>query len=475
MAKPLVQATLPGNQNGTPQTDTQCPGSTLSSTSSVAPPRDVVLGEYIFDQAKQEYRIKPKQLYRNNLLAAVGLFELTNALDFPANVWNEVPPKLFAQVLMGIGGSICFLWSFFGVWDLIRSRRNIKLLWQERRDLQCRLAEDGAEKDAKHASQVLLQAWLDINYRELGWEYVDRAIMDGIMVIASILVGIGTMLAIRGDIPVVFDASNLMSGYIGNSFVALYAVINTAWSVYMWRHASGQLAAIRNARSGVDSDTRRRMTAHARQHQLYAAVNAATVLVSGAGSLVSATLWYGYVIIVPCVFGSVFANLFWRFRLGYNRKSYGEWIGRCVVFDLCSHLTLLHNVRLSVKVASLPDIWTKRQNTDDYSDFVRTLEQFGLADIFGGHLMNIQARSDEKSAISSGTARTLTGIDVRSCDTASVQSALAKTFAETNAHTLRDQERFLLELYGCYLVGMQKELSRVVEPKQSRERGETTV
>ncbi|KAK4565953.1 hypothetical protein LTR86_003802 [Recurvomyces mirabilis] len=431
---------------------------------------DVVVGEYIFDQAKQEYTIKPKQIYHNNLLAAVGLFELTNALDFPANVWNEVPPKLFAQILMGIGGSICLLWSFFGVWDLIRSRRNIRLLWHERRDLQSRLAEHSTDEDAQHAYKVLLQAWLDINYRELGWEYIDRAIMDGIMVIASILVGIGTILAIRGDIPVVFETSNLMSGYIGNSFVALYAVINTAWSIYMWRHASGQLAAIRSARSGVDSDTRRRMTAHARKHQFYAAVNAATVLVSGAGSLVSATMWYGYVIIVPCVFGSVFANLFWRFRLGYNRKLYKDWIGRCVDFDLRSHLTLLHNVRLSMKAGRLPDIWTQRQNTDDYSDLVGVLQHFGLADIFGCHIMNIQARSDEKPASTSGSRRSLALKDMRSCDPTLAQSALAKTFSDTNAHTLRDQERFLLELYGCYLVVMQKELSQEREPKQNQEK-----
>ena len=42
---------------------------------------------------KDQYRLK------NSLLAGVGLLEFGNALDFPSNVWNQIPVPRFAIVL----------------------------------------------------------------------------------------------------------------------------------------------------------------------------------------------------------------------------------------------------------------------------------------------------------------------------------------------------------------------------------------
>ncbi|RMZ88961.1 hypothetical protein DV736_g3807, partial [Chaetothyriales sp. CBS 134916] len=70
------------------------------------------------------------------------------------------------------------------------------------------------------------------NFREVGWEFCDRMLMDGHNGFAGVIVGMGTTLAIGGANPHVYYASNLLSGYIGNSFNVLYGTINTARSAY---------------------------------------------------------------------------------------------------------------------------------------------------------------------------------------------------------------------------------------------------
>jgi len=47
-------------------------------------------------------------------------------------------------------------------------------------------------------------------------------------------------------------------------------------------------------------------------------------LVSAAGSLVSATLWYGYVMLIPCIIIFIYDNFLWRNRLGYERPAAGQ-------------------------------------------------------------------------------------------------------------------------------------------------------
>nr|POF04855.1 hypothetical protein CFP56_75287 [Quercus suber] len=144
--------------------------------------------------------------YLNNLHPAVGYLDLANALDFPANVWNSIPIPVFALVLMGLGGSIAILTVGFAVWDYQRSRRNITFLQAERAWLDRQLA---GLADAKSDAKLMLQAWQYISFRELGWEAIDRVLMDVSMGVAGILVGTGTLLAIHGDNHAIFMASNL--------------------------------------------------------------------------------------------------------------------------------------------------------------------------------------------------------------------------------------------------------------------------
>ena len=47
-------------------------------------------------------------------------------------------------------------------------------------------------------------------------------------------------------------------------------------------------------------------------------------LVSGAGSLVTATRWWGYVMLIPCIIIFIYDNSLWRNRLGYERPATGQ-------------------------------------------------------------------------------------------------------------------------------------------------------
>lgn len=50
----------------------------------------------------------------------------------------------------------------------------------------------------------------------------------------------------------------------------------------------------------------------------------AMTLVAGAGSLVSAARWYGYVMLIPCIIIFIYDNFLWRNRLGYERPATGQ-------------------------------------------------------------------------------------------------------------------------------------------------------
>lgn len=264
----------------------------------------------------------PRRIYRNNLLLLVGYLDLANSLDFPANVWNQRPPPLFAKVLMGLGGSIMLLFISVAVIDFRRSLANTRLLRDERRVLRSALSElDEKERGRRR----VLKAWLGVNRRELGWENFDRIGLDVAMGVSGVIVGIGTLLAIRGDKKVIYHASNLMSGYVGNSFMPAFAAVNTAWSGYMFLAGRRHAQALNDAGRGIDPATRRKMMGQARRHQLYAAMMVCSTWVTAVGSMMSATMWQGYVVLIPSIVGSIWCNWFWRKELGYNRRLFQDW------------------------------------------------------------------------------------------------------------------------------------------------------
>ncbi|KAL3440548.1 hypothetical protein BJX65DRAFT_314684 [Aspergillus insuetus] len=252
------------------------------------------------------YRCISHVSLKNNLLAGVGFLELANAGDFAANVWNDIPVPRYAMILMAIGGPIALSVSLVAARDYYLSWQNVKLLLSERKAL----------RSITCADRTILGS-LGVNFRELGTELIDRIFMDLLLGIGALLVGAGTIMAIWGADHRVFEASNLMSGFIGNGFAAFFGVVNAAWSGYLVYRVQLRYSACLTSPSIMP--IRSMVLQRYRRLQWHSGINGVNGLVAGMASMVTARMWWGYVVLIPCVIVMIAGNLFWRRKLGYDR------------------------------------------------------------------------------------------------------------------------------------------------------------
>lgn len=252
------------------------------------------------------YRAVGHAALRNNLLAGVGYLELANAGDFAANVWNEIPVPRHAMILMAIGGPIALMMSLVAVRDFYLSWKNVSLLYAERQALLALPTTDG--KTA---------AVLGVNTRELGTESIDRMFMDLLMGFGALLVGTGTIMAIWGADHRVFLASNLLSGFIGNGFAAVFGLVNAGWSGYLVYRFQVRYSACQS--NPAVQTVRPKLRQRVRRFQWHVGINGVNGVVAGMASMVTAKMWWGYVVLIPTIVVMIAGNLFWRAKLGYDR------------------------------------------------------------------------------------------------------------------------------------------------------------
>ncbi|KAK7992732.1 hypothetical protein PG988_001526 [Apiospora saccharicola] len=240
------------------------------------------------------YVVETRTRRLNDLMFLIGWLELFNALDFPANVFNQRPVPAFAMALMITGGVLILSASCVAFVDGWKSWHNLRLLWRGKgpsaRGAGAGRVPDEGDEDAMMRG-IHIRAWIWVNRGELGWEFIDRALMDGIGGFGGLLVGIGTLLAPAGGTPSIFETSNLMSGYVGNGFITFYGLINVGWAIYLWRLGSQRRAAVEDQLR--DPQILKRARHCFFLHQVYAAVYGVTVVVAAVGSMISATMWWG--------------------------------------------------------------------------------------------------------------------------------------------------------------------------------------
>jgi predicted outer membrane lipoprotein len=267
--------------------------------------------------------------YRNSLLASTGYLEFANAGDFAANVWNEIPVPRHAMILMAIGGPIALLMSIVALRDFILSWRNVQLLRAERRYLKSLKQDYLASPNPDQDLLRLIDSRLGVGWRELGTELIDRIAMDVFLGLGALLVGTGTIMAIWGAHPQVYHVSNLLSGFVGNSFAAAFGVVNALWSVYLACRFHRYDTAC--ARSPALSPFRDRLHLRFSKFKWHAVISSVTGLVAGASSMVTAKMWWGYVVLAPCMVLQVACNRFWRVQLGYDRPIVSDYDQRGIL------------------------------------------------------------------------------------------------------------------------------------------------
>ncbi|KAN0086943.1 hypothetical protein V8E54_000631 [Elaphomyces granulatus] len=401
---------------------------------------------------------------KNSLLASVGYLELANAGDFAANVWNEVPVPKYAMALMAIGGALAIGLSYYALKDAQLSWRNLNLLRAERH----RLRTENIEEDGKVAVNV--DGQLNVNFREMGTEIVDRIGMEILMGFGAIAVGIGTFMAIDGIHYRVWVASNLLSGYIGNSPAALYGIANALWSTYIWIRADRH--SIAGAKE-LDADfVRRLLLPRIRTIKLHAAVNGLTGVIAGVASLITATQWWGYVVLLPCILASIWCNYYWRHMIGYERPVLEQAvrIEKALLVQELEFVSVARQMleeapasdplqRLVSESTSLASIVEYIVVNDLFEDLcIRLLQDRRLsATLFGAQ------PDDEPLTIDSQKL-----LDADPCYVPRLIEVMHSCIRDSGRKRLIYRQRYLLEALGCYLCSSRSGSSRTSLAEASR-------
>ena len=399
-----------------------------------------------FIRQNGRYNLAKQHRLKNSLLAGVGFLELANAGDFAANVWNEIPVSHFAAALMAVGGTLALAISLFAFKDARLSRCNILLLREERRYLRKQRADYMQDTQIVH----YLDSRLDVNFREMGTELVDRIGMDIVMGFGAVLVGIGTFMAIGGANPRVFRASNLLSGYIGNAPVALYGVANAAWSAWVWRraHRHGIAGAKELKADIIELALKRRV----RTVKTHAAINGAIGIVAGAASLVTATLWYGYPVLVPCIILSVLCNYVWRHRIGYDRPL----IRKPPRADKISLIKELRSVTYAQQILEEGPLESLPKLVSDPESIASIIEFMVKNDLFEDFCIRLLTDTSLSTSLFDTSIEELT-IDPQSLCAA--DKLFLPRFLEIAQLSVKEmgstrfqyRERYTIEALGCYL------------------------
>lgn len=408
-------------------------------------------------------RFKPNKQtkLRNSLLGAVGFLEAANACDFAANVWNQTPVPRHVLVLMALGGTAALGMIYFCIKDGRLSLANLRALREERRYLK---TQRPLYLDNPNMLRTI-DCFLDMNTRESGTELVDRIGSDTLLGISAFMVGVGTYMAMDGNHDSAnYYASNLLTGYIGNTFPAIFGVTNLLWSSYVFVRAKKQQAAALNYVKGstrISSMLRNRTSSI----QFHAALNGITGIVAGVAALITATQWWAYIVLVPCIITSGTVNIFWRKRVGYERPfvlGQISSIDEDTVFEALRYANDCHRRVLRVKASGESDAFTSlvtdpnslmcaldviRKN-NLFEDFcLRVLRDKDLSGRLFGH-----AAFAMNSSVYGPTIDWHSLAETRDEVLMKLLLQVAKDLLnEDAANCFKYQERHLLEVLGCYM------------------------
>ncbi|KAK9351833.1 hypothetical protein V1523DRAFT_352704 [Lipomyces doorenjongii] len=388
----------------------------------------------------EQYVLLESRKFQNSLLMSVALLELGNASDFAANVWNRIPVPIYAMVLMAIGGTVALSMTCFAILDARLSWRNIQLLREERRYL-C-----GKRADCDASVQVLFDSLLEVNRWELGTEIIERMSMDVLMGSGCVIVGIGTLMAIGGANPVVFHASNLLSGYIGNSPAAFCGVLIAVWCAYMW---------VRSYKHGIaQADAVSKPLLKRRMYlvQMQSSISATTGIVAGVGSMLTAVRWYGYVILIPCILSFIFCNYAWRKWIAYSRRSIME-------FDLIDQSYLVGELKFVTHMQRLLTSQSPVHNLIPETSAVEALDLISRSRLFEEFCSRLLQKAGAAAVLGRSNAETQDVVTVELSDISALAGqGLSATILET-AHEcivkdglahFQDRQRHILEVLGSY-------------------------
>ncbi|KND89045.1 hypothetical protein TOPH_06357 [Tolypocladium ophioglossoides CBS 100239] len=383
----------------------------------------------------------------NNISWVVGLLELANAGDFAANVWNVVPVPVYAIVFMAIGGTVAGVLSVFAFLDSRLSCQNVRFLRLQRRKQKAERARRLEHSEAMRDVDVRLA----VTFRELGSEVINRWVMDLLMGCGAVLISVGTFMAIGGANEDVWFASNILSGYLGNTPIALFGLVNCMWAAFIWTKAQGHVIATRKALRG--SLAAALVKRRSRNVQAFAITNGTATILGGVGSLLTATRWWAYVILIPVIISSIFCNLWWRRRVGYTRAPLRDGVFPPIVpSELVADLEFAAHAEIAIREQQTAPINQFVADPTSLPDVLGFLEQHAMLDIFCLKVVSVPELCDALNGKDS------TELDIGVDNLLAVPEPLHPRLLELAQECVRDmgpehfrnRERYMAEMLGTY-------------------------
>jgi hypothetical protein len=226
--------------------------------------------------------------------------------------------------------------------------------------------------------------------------------------------------------------------------------MNMIWSLYVWRR--GRRHGIAGAKE-LKADTVKQMLKNRTPTvQLHAALNGITGAVAGAASVVTATMWWGYVVLAPCIVLSIMVNFLWRHRIGYDRP-FARQAPSMDETSLVEELKYVASAQRALREAPSESLSSL---VSDSKSLVSVLEFIVKNDLFEDFCTRLLQDTELSRALLGPPNETLT-IDSQSilaADELSVRRLLeiAQTcVSEMGLRCFKYRERYLLEALGCYL------------------------
>jgi hypothetical protein len=289
----------------------------------------------------------------------------------------------------------------------------------------------------------------------MGAEIVDRLGMEILMGCGAVLVGIGTLMAIGGANPNVFYASNLLSGYVGNSLAAFYGLVNGAWSTFIWirAHFHG-LAATRFLSVPLNES---QIQPRLRSIKTHAIINGFTGLIAGVASLLTATQWWGYVILAPCIISTIWCNYYWRQTLGYDRPIVQQLpvgIDWTIIVQELEYIAFARQVLADGSLSSPSYNCLDALETKSLASIVQFLVRNDLFEDFALRLLQDQSLALALFDFSGRDIVTITSQTILEADpqyVGRIHEIAHACIRDTGPQRLLDRQRYIIDILGCAL------------------------
>lgn len=275
---------------------------------------------------------------------------------------GTLPPSLLA--LLAGGGTAIFLFGTKpAVEGMIAGVRNLRRLGSECKELERVQAALGTPADPARAQDAWnIAAQLDLNRRDCAAEKIQHLLGDSCIAVGSSMTGVGTFLTPGFLAPASAGtalAANLLTGWLGNSFIAGYSLAEAGWEVWTY-YRTGELQEIcqtadLNATWDEGTDVNRLVAERLTAIKDQAVLTGISAVGLGAGGLLTAVTFYGYAVLVPFAALRFYADYRGRIDVGYVRRLGGlesvQLSQRTVLSDIiyaadmCAALAALRDTR----------------------------------------------------------------------------------------------------------------------------------